>query len=132
MNAVKYRAWCIPEKQMYDVGTIYFCHGGIKVEGTCVHIGNGWATRATGFDHVCDVVLLQSTGLKDKDGDEIYDDHVLRITTATHPKGKNYQVFWNKTLASWDLMGGGSLLDETVARLMEIVGNIHENPELMK
>ena len=51
---------------LYDIYSIEFLAGGIKVEGTGIHIGNGWATCNEGYDHPCDVVLCQYSAENDE------------------------------------------------------------------
>lgn len=99
------------------------------------------------FDHANiadfdDLVLMQCTGLKDKNGKLIFEGDVLQ-----HPTYRNYNltgehknaVKWGETGDSdgyyhdkhfeW-VVGHDSLAD--VYENSEIIGNIYENPELIK
>jgi uncharacterized phage protein (TIGR01671 family) len=79
---------------------------------------------------------LQYTGLKDKNGKEIYDsDRVsrrLHLTEGNEYMDVTYDVKWNGWcfalfIADKQMHG----LDPINARELEIVGNIYENPELL-
>lgn len=65
-------------------------------------------------------VLMQYTGLKDKNGKEIYEGDVVRI--GTQPP---VEVRWHDATAGF--------LDISLALMSntEIIGNIHEKPELL-
>ena len=126
----KFRAWDKKNSQMMDVGEIHFCRGGIRVEGTGVHIANGWATAINGFDHDCEVVLLQWTGLKDRNGVEIYEGDVVlhqsvhRQVVYQAPGFVMKRKPWYKT---WHTF----VLGPVENQFEEVVGNIYENPELL-
>jgi uncharacterized phage protein (TIGR01671 family) len=97
------------------------------------------------------VILMQYTGLKDKNGKEIYEGDVVRWDDAS--KGKYWrigQVAWDKK-GQWKYQiiqercvncvvhtdfGLGSFIytpDSTrYGNVLEVIGNIHENPELLE
>ena len=78
--------------------------------------------------------LGQYTGLKDKDGKEIYEGDVVRIWADPKDyngyKGHNYigVVEWDEFILGFILSDGHGLKD---FEFIEIVGNIYENPELL-
>lgn len=84
--------------------------------------------------------IMQCTGLKDKNGKEIYEGDIYTVP----PLPGNYQVFFYEGAFT-----GGKLLEESMplnwtpgrrtelnpdkfSAELEIIGNIHENPELME
>ena len=72
-----------------------------------------------------------STGLKDKNGKEIFEGDIIEFDFV----GKvRLVVKWAKDIPM--LIGDGEfekILHENSARkVMEVIGNIHENPELLK
>ncbi len=84
-----------------------------------------------------DAIAMLSTGLKDKDGKEIWEGDVASLT---HKDGEVVQchIFWCgnmpgfgiRELDGWDPMTrtGGWRPDAEY----QVIGNIHENPELLK
>ena len=99
------------------------------------------------FDEVpaSDFILMQSTGLFDKNGKEIFEGDVVRYTwdmpsdvNATE-KGKKVRVskvFWSDWRASWAV--GKEFCNTDLFRYVrngntvEIIGDIYRNPELVE
>ena len=79
-----------------------------------------------------EVVVMQSTGLKDKNGVEIFEGDILY-----HPLQGKRKVYYpySDSVASYGLReintGFGSTLQDAHA-VWQLIGNIYENPELLE
>lgn len=77
------------------------------------------------------IILMQFTGLKDKNGKEIYEGDIVRQF------GENLSVFFNKSTACFDVQhtGGDSdslcMVNGWDATDIEVIGNIYENANLI-
>lgn len=124
MREIKFRAWEKNLKTMIPVDSIDF-----KAE--LINIELAWRM----FE---EIELMQYTGLKDKNGVEIYEGDIL----SQHPGGihfdeEDYQlVIVKKTEYGWsphvDVIGHKA--HDYKGNLFEyiVVGNIYENPELFE
>ena len=81
-------------------------------------------------------ILMQSTGLKDKNGKEIFEGDVVR-QVRTQPTTENEIIIGVVTMieGAWWIMNdceqlASKLWSETDEN--EIIGNIYENPELLE
>ena len=119
----KYRVWDKELQTMLDVSLIDFKKG--------VLVGEHWEFGETNFMSFDEIVLMQSTGLKDNNGKEIFEGDVL----GTKDGLLNGVVEYRSDLGMWT----NSLISYNnferlcnVAGGREIIGNIYENPELLE
>lgn len=89
------------------------------------------------------LIWEQSTSLKDKNGKEIYEGDIIAQTSINDPFSKRYPdyiVYWCEEYLSWGVKdawgddGNDSDLHFFIAERQkcEVIGNIHENPELIR
>ena len=80
------------------------------------------------------IILMQYTGVKDKNGKEIYEGDVVRIQSESHKSGLVEVVKWIDP-TNWvsDVCAvNGFVNHESIYKTKpEIIGNIYENPELL-
>ena len=122
-----FRAWLKKEKEMIDVDEIHFDNGKLDFIGDAI----------TFMRTVDEIELMQSTGLKDKNGKEIFEGDILAV--EADDEVVNVNVLWDKKHALFIFKSKKyneeELLAELVednACLIEIIGNIYENLELLK
>lgn len=122
MREIKFRG-----KRMDNGGWVY----GDLLQGNfsmfivdMVNTINGNKLFDLNYYEVLPETIGQFTGLKDKNGVEIYEGDVILF--ASH----HLQVYWDKHLAGF-VDGSGDYIGEK-AGSCEIIGNIHDNAELLK
>ena len=117
MREIKFRAWCTIFKKMWPVAALNFDHN------VCLVVdreNNDW-------DQMDNYIIMQYTGLKDRAGVEIYEGDILRVLTPG--SGGCAPIQWRGN--------GWWMTQNDVQHLpneewLEVIGNIHENPELLE
>lgn len=79
----------------------------------------------------------QCTGLTDRNGRLIYENDLVKLLVARNrgwiPKGTIAPIEWNNFACCGFVLGDNSgNLTEKCAKNCEVIGNIHENKELLK
>lgn len=84
-----------------------------------------------------ELTLMQSTGLKDKNGQEVFEGDILAV--ETDEEVVNVNVFWDEKHALFMFESKKYNEKELLAELVEdntypfeIIGNIYENPKLLE
>ena len=119
MREIKFRAWDKLNKEMFNVESINFQERRVYRD-------------TVSYREFNDIELMQYTGLKDKNNKEIYEGDILFESS-----GENYYkvVFENASFRAefkGDFEEYSFDLIDVVAQGCEVVGNIYENPELIK
>lgn len=130
---IKFRAWDKRENTMRDVAVLHFTKGG-KVNSI-----EYWKTPSELKSyHVRNLILMQSTGLKDKNGVEIYEGDILVYTSKSINYGDTYyhsyvEVFRNQS-GAYRIRGEHIYETELYSNRnsLVVVGDIYSSPELLK
>ncbi len=118
----KFRAWNKLASRMYIVDGLYFDRGMIQ------YANNDNVIR---FIKLENITLMQSTGLKDKNGQEIFERDVLGTKDGLLNGIIEYREDLGMFVNSLIRYNNFERLCN-VASDREILGNIYENPELLE
>ncbi len=138
----KFRAWHKKRKKMYEV---------LHFHTATWDNGGEWVT-VKGFNIITqqdihiqiepkDSFIMQCTGLKDKNGREIYDGDILKFKLLEDFAAFGTNEKYVEIIAPVIYEYGGFFIEQSENSIflgqlpmseIEVVGNIYENPELLK
>lgn len=125
---IKFRCWNVEEKIMHDIafpswnGAVEVWENNVPQSKVQYLSQNGPALHG---------ILMQFTGRKDKNGKEIYEGDIVRakwggIGSVVFDDG-GFVSRWEDGNTTYRLCESDIALRE-----LEVIGNIYENPELLK
>ena len=135
MREIKFRAWDKKNKEMYYIGQEfddeYGCAPYLEINK------NGewyweWGDASDEFDLDNKIgILMQYTGLKDKNGKEIYEGDILEVNweREQYPIHNIGPVEFDEDNICFVLGEGGCPKDDV--RYMKVIGNIYEDKDLL-
>ena len=138
MREIEFRAYIKDKKQIVDVIDINF------MQETIGYM-NKADTKYT-YAYFKDIELMQYTGLKDKNGKKIYEGDIVKLkelnynyewTAIVEFGNPNSEYVWGWNLKPITKDVGWNLdilcwVEMPIGASCEIIGNIFDNPELLK
>ena len=130
----KFRAWDKHRQKMFANDQLIIWNGNVYANDSkrlaCNNL-KGWS--------IDDEYLMLSTGLKDKNGKEIFEgDIITNGKDVMCMKRHNTLGFYVEQKGEVEFIAGSAVLEEfeedakEIADSLEIIGNIYENPELLE
>lgn len=120
---IKFKAWHKEKQMMCPIIAIGLMDNWIELEPSP---DSSWVTDLT------DVILLQYTGVKDKNNKEIYDGDIVRF--SAHYFGDSWNTESTEVIEWYTCQWNDNLwvgyMDKP--EWCEVIGNIHQNSDLIK
>lgn len=112
MREIKFRAWDLITGKMIGWGDLLKKHNLNEI-----------------FEYGYDLKLMQYTGLKDKKGKKIYEGDVVHWIDSDGNERIDYVWFF---YGAFRICNSKYTLSDYLTNCLQVIGNIHENPELLE
>ena len=109
-------------------------YGYLSVEPKGLVIKEPYELNQSHIWHIDPSTVGQYTGLTDKNGKKIFEGDILEFTDADKDKTP-YEIYWDESSSAWhirDCEGCIDNCDPWVKECFEVIGNVHDNPELLE
>lgn len=143
MREIKFRAWDKEEKEMMYYNPLSFLDDsdGSPVGAVQTHCESHYIDSHFSKSTDKKTILMQYTGLKDKNDKEIYEGDIVRVTNVFGAINFGDSETEEVKVVKWDDLGwapfcepGGIDCDHWCSseeNKIEIIGTIYQNPELL-
>ncbi len=121
MREIKFRAWIKQDDDYFMAYNIQNIYDGMNDESGKL----GGVSSFHSFLDEEDVKVMQFTGLKDKNGKEIYEGDILSNGS------KSGKVIFHRCAFMVEEKNGQGILSSYIQADFEVMGNIYENPEII-
>jgi len=129
---IKFRAWDKKAKEYFHISELW--NSGTNPE--CFNF-DGWTDNFGNKGRLKDIVIEQSTGLKDANGEEIYEGDVVHGYDQEPDRDDGY--IGSSVIEVVNFKWGSFWLGDFKNQIMvytppiiEVIGNVHTNPELLE
>lgn len=130
MREIKFRAWNKNLKKMYKIGQITL------EKGTWNYEPDNREYIGMSIPYQPSFVLMQYTGLKDKNGKEIYEGDIVYIKGETEILDIKGKVEYSETFAQYIITNTKNIMYEAEPlgdyENIEVIGNIYDNLGLLR
>lgn len=130
-DRLKIRLWDITKQKFVEVTGIEYYTDGYEID---VHYDGDPFETALDEKYLKACFVEQCTGLKDKHDKLIYEGDILHMDDVEKPENDPYigRVIRSKDETAFKFLTGNIKMALKDDNHCEVIGNIHENPELLE
>jgi uncharacterized phage protein (TIGR01671 family) len=129
MREIKFRGWHVPKNQMFSSEEMAFDQLTLLTTGEFINVHGGSTKMSTIYPRE-KFIPLQFTGLKDRNGKGIYEGDIVEFYMGGTHDGERNEVEFIEDSGYFFPFGCHDISWEGSDCI--VIGNIYENPELLK